>query len=633
MKRFFTTLILMFFGLFSMAQDIENNKQIMNRIIMDEDAYLYSIAIADTFDLAVKEAVGMLANQIVTNVKSVSTSSVSSEVGNDTFSETSYFSSIVQTFTDVRLSEYHVLMVDKPGKKNKSYAAFVYISSDKVREIIDEMKRAEEEAAIERFEKLKKDVNFYFDEGMRALDDIRIGDALKYFYWGYVMSINTKANIDRNNVSQPAAPVFSALLDQTLDAIKVVCEKETEEQVNEYQTYYVKQLAFYYKQKGTYKKITCLDFKYYNGNTFVTGPRVRDGIGMAELSYDLSEIKVHCTYNYEESETPPHILEIMRSKQVKLFSSADKTVNLKVPASIEVPMVEEKDVAIATGSEEETTNSAIALDSTRAQTLYDIMMQVERAIRNKKHNEVAPYFTDNGWDCFNKLVRYGNASIIGVPEYEFVPFGNIVICRSIPMQFRFKNNKQFIEKVTLRFNEEDLIDSIAFTLSEVAEHDILDNTDWKMSSKLTLLTFMEDYQTAYALKRIDYLEKIFSENALIISGYKVLKKAQSDGYKLNGYTHYDTLSKSQYLNRLRGFFSRKEYINLNFTDTEFTQAWNTEDFFGVRVRQEYFSNTYGDVGYLFLLVDLREKVPTIHIRAWQDDKLPLDYLFSLKDVY
>ena len=261
------------------------------------------------------------------------------------------------------------------------------------------------------------------------------------------------------------------------------------------------------------------------------------------------------------------------------------------------------------------------------------MFDIEEAIRNKRYESVADHFTTDGYDCFNKLIRYGNASIIGEPHYEFVSFGHLVICRSITMQFRFRNNKKFVENVVFRFDEADKIESLAFALTDVAQHDIMDNEDWKMDSKLTLLSFMEDYQTAYALGRIDYLERIFSENALIISGYKVLKKVSSDGIKLRGYTHYDTLSKSQYMAKLRRHFKTKEYINLNFTETDFTQAWSTEDFFGIRVRQEYFSNNYGDVGYLFLLVDLREEDPVIHIRAWQDDKLPIDQLFSLKDVY
>ena len=621
----------------------------MNNIMMDHENYLYATAVADSFDLAVKEATGMLASQIMTDVKSESKSSLSSMTNNGDFSESSYFSNITETFTNVQLSDYQVLMIDKPTKKSKTYTAFVYISSKRVAEIIKDMKQAEEKAAAERFNKLKTDINFYYDEGNRALSDIRIGDALKYYFWGYALSSGTKISIERNGNIQPAEPLFSSLIDRTLDAINIVCTEEKEEQVNEYQTTYTKQLAFYYNQDNSYKKITCLDFSYHNGYTYIGGPRVRDGISMAELSYDLDQLKVHCTYKYGENETPPEIQEILKNKQIKTFASSDKLVDVKkVLANNDLPANdEEQENTVESNETEETveqasasdeaetvqSSSTYAIDSLRILYLYDIMKKVESSIKAKKYESVEQYFTEDGYECFDKLIRYGNASIIGTPQYEFIPFGDLMICKSITMQFRFRNNKKFIENINFRFNKDDLIESLAFALTDVAQHDILDNSDWKMNSKLTLLTFMEDYQTAYALKRIDYLEKIFSENALIISGYKVLNKSKSDGVRLNGYTRYDTLSKTQYMSRLRGFFKNKEYINLNFTDTEFTQAWNTQDFFGVRVRQEYFSNTYGDVGYLFLLVDLRGKVPVIHVRAWQDDKLPFEHLFSLKDVY
>lgn len=632
-----------------MAQDLTINKQIMNNIMMDHENYLYATAVADSFDLAVKEATGMLASQIMTDVKSESKSSLSSMTNNGDFSESSYFSNITETFTNVQLSDYQVLMIDKPTKKSKTYTAFVYISSKRVAEIIKDMKQAEEKAAAERFNKLKTDINFYYDEGNRALSDIRIGDALKYYFWGYALSSGTKISIERNGNIQPAEPLFSSLIDRTLDAINIVCTEEKEEQVNEYQTTYTKQLAFYYNQDNSYKKITCLDFSYHNGYTYIGGPRVRDGISMAELSYDLDQLKVHCTYKYGENETPPEIQEILKNKQIKTFASSDKLVDVKKVLANNDLLAndEEQENAVESNEADETveqasasdeaetvqTSSTYAIDSLRILYLYDIMKKVESSIKAKKYESVEQYFTEDGYECFDKLIRYGNASIIGTPQYEFIPFGDLMICKSITMQFRFRNNKKFIENINFRFNKDDLIESLAFALTDVAQHDILDNSDWKMNSKLTLLTFMEDYQTAYALKRIDYLEKIFSENALIISGYKVLNKSKSDGVRLNGYTRYDTLSKTQYMSRLRGFFKNKEYINLNFTDTEFTQAWNTQDFFGVRVRQEYFSNTYGDVGYLFLLVDLRGKVPVIHVRAWQDDKLPFEHLFSLKDVY
>ena len=47
----------------------------------------------------------------------------------------------------------------------------------------------------------------------------------------------------------------------------------------------------------------------------------------------------------------------------------------------------------------------------------------------------------------------------------------------------------------------------------------------------------------------------------------------------------------------------------------------------------YAEDNYGDVGYLFLLVDLRSELPIIHVRAWQNDKLPLGSLIELNDFY
>ena len=111
------------------------------------------------------------------------------------------------------------------------------------------------------------------------------------------------------------------------------------------------------------------------------------------------------------------------------------------------------------------------------------------------------------------------------------------------------------------------------------------------------------------------------------------RKMDNDRIIITESVKYDTLSKVQYMRRLREHFGRKKYINLNFTETDFERSSNGKNFYGIRVRQEYFSDTYGDVGYLFLLVDLRFDEPVIHVRAWQNDKLPMEDLFDLSDVY
>ena len=77
------------------------------------------------------------------------------------------------------------------------------------------------------------------------------------------------------------------------------------------------------------------------------------------------------------------------------------------------------------------------------------------------------------------------------------------------MQFSFRNNASFNRDVVFRFNDKTKkIESIAFRLSAVTESDIVKKSKWSKESRLVLINFLEDYQTAYALKRLDYLESI-----------------------------------------------------------------------------------------------------------------------------
>ena len=91
---------------------------------------------------------------------------------------------------------------------------------------------------------------------------------------------------------------------------------------------------------------------------------------------------------------------------------------------------------------------------------------------------------------------------------------------------------------------------------------------------------------------------------------------------------YDTLSKGQYLARLNNVFDNNEFVNLNFTTTKFNTVNGKNNVIGVQLRQEYFSSSYSDVGYLFLMVDLRGAMPVIHVRTWQPNETPVDELID-----
>ena len=89
--------------------------------------------------------------------------------------------------------------------------------------------------------------------------------------------------------------------------------------------------------------------------------------------------------------------------------------------------------------------------------------QVVDAIKKKNYESVKDLFTDGGYEMFDKLVHYGNASLIGNPNLQFYQLGDRTICRSVPMKFTFKNNKRaFVEDVTFTFNKDEKIESVAF---------------------------------------------------------------------------------------------------------------------------------------------------------------------------
>ena len=276
-----------------------------------------------------------------------------------------------------------------------------------------------------------------------------------------------------------------------------------------------------------------------------------------------------------------------------------------------------------------------------------VMKEVEDAFRVKNYSSVQKYFTQEAFAMLDTLINNAEISVIGNQQYELITCGNTTICRDIDMKFQFRNYVSFIREVVFRFdNESKLITSLAFRLSSIAENDIATKNKWNNDCKFALVNFLEDYQTAYALKRYDYLESIFSDDALFIVGH-VLQKNNDELKDIKQFNLPEEevellrMDKNSYFERLSNVFKSQEYINIRFAETDFQRQMVSaddensegEDIFGVRLLQEYQSTTYGDVGYLFLMVDLRDsKRPVIHVRAWQPDKVDINKLVTLKNL-
>ena len=246
-------------------------------------------------------------------------------------------------------------------------------------------------------------------------------------------------------------------------------------------------------------------------------------------------------------------------------------------------------------------------------------------------------FTTNGFEVYKKLLVYGNASILKIEDnYTTYKMGEQTYVRGIPCTFSFQNNSvKFSENICLELNAEGKIHNITFSLSDIALKDIMSQERWPLTSRLQLIHFLENYKTAYALKRYDYIEKIFSDKALIIVGEKIEESEQLDGskYSLSGDNYeYTRLTKEQYLSRVRKVFSKNEFINIRFEENIVKKRDNQSDVYGINIRQNYFSSNYADQGYLFLMVDMADSVkPTIYVRSWQPLKSFNGHRISLSD--
>ena len=86
------------------------------------------------------------------------------------------------------------------------------------------------------------------------------------------------------------------------------------------------------------------------------------------------------------------------------------------------------------------------------------------------------------------------------------------------------------------------------------------------------------------------------------------------------------------MERLKMVFNRNEFINIQFEDNLVRKTEKNEKIYGIQIAQHYYSSTYADKGYLFLMIDLNDTInPKIYIRTWQPQKNPDGSIFGLED--
>ena len=156
-----------------------------------------------------------------------------------------------------------------------------------------------------------------------------------------------------------------------------------------------------------------------------------------------------------------------------------------------------------------------------------------------------------------------------------------------------------------------------------------DSTD--LARKKIVMHFLEDFRMAYTRKDIAYLEKVYSDDALIIVG-RTLQKVKNYGGDQGGMSvqtvQYVKKTKQEYLSSLANVFKSSESIDVDFENVKVDKHPNKsvlyEDMYCVNLDQIWTSQKktgagYHDEGYLFLMINFSDQNrPQIQVRTWQN---------------
>jgi hypothetical protein len=203
--------------------------------------------------------------------------------------------------------------------------------------------------------------------------------------------------------------------------------------------------------------------------------------------------------------------------------------------------------------------------------------------------------------------------------------------------------KELRRELILIFGEDGTLLSVRFALDTFQFRRIVNNSKDNVDEyrRRLILSYLEQFRTAYNRKDIDFIEQQFSPQALIITGVKV-ERSDKEELQMNTDTpeyQYFRKSKEEYVRDLKNIFRSRKYVDVRFNDIEIKRHERYPEIYAINLYQLW--NTYNitekdgysDEGFLFLLIDFEnEDRPEIYVRVWQEDSMVEDDKSNLVDA-
>lgn len=585
MKRLTLALgIIITMALTVMAQGVDGIKR--------NSSYLYGEGGGATLQAAKEAALADLIQKISVTVHSDFTSKERELNQDGNVTSDAEYQSIIRSYSTATLTNVKTIVL----KPEPDASVFLYIAKSEIDRIFES-----------RVAKAKE----FVGNADEALKNGQIDDALRYYYWSYclVKSLRypNEAKIFVDGQERSLLAWLPTRIDDVMGKVKVQSRRTADNT---------------YEITATYdgRPVRSMDYTYFDGVDNSPVYSILDGKGLVELRPGMAMDAVQLKLEYEFrglSRNDSEVEAVVGAMKPAVYRRAYHRVALDGAAS-----PAESTSTDVNGSMQ----SPLAL--TDMGTLGTAVMKpVMQALRSGSIEQCRKKFTAEGWEEFSMLMGYGKVTLMDDIHLDYFADGDCVVCRGLPVSCRFNRGRVFNEKLSFYIDSNSKqITHVAMGLGREAMNDVvLGHLDWSEKSRTRIVGFLEDYRTAYATKNLEYLDKVFDDNAVIVLGKRlqVAPQLNKEGYMNNHRVQFTQLTKREFLRNLRRQFQSKDYINLHFSQNRIYQLQKGVERYGIEIKQDYYSSNYGDTGYLTLIFDLTNPdQPVIHVRTWQEQPDP-----------
>lgn len=610
------TLILLLMGAFTASAQMPihstADQNLYEEICRDTafEQYVWAVGFGYTLEEADNMALQSLAsidlNIVAIHTGETSTSSSGGKISGVDKDEAKFVGTVMMSLTNIHRIDLSDI---KYNGQKYNYVCLRYVTADEWEK---------------RHDSLKGRIEAYIED---AELQTSVVDLLRCYTWAYALIGQYQGSEPIRFEGQTADQFVLGKLRELLNKIEVKVsgiEKDENNKNYPYKLY----LDFMYDEEP----LSDITFSYFDGTGPVTGECVKDGRGMVAVKRlnEKFDLTIDCFMEDQARQRDAGLYQAILQLKEKggTLAGAAKSIETE-PKGVKPRKSIDTNATVSAVTEslkEVEASYGKTTKADNAEVYGKIMSEIVASFQNLSGSDVSHHFTDKAWEEYNKIVKEGNPVVARTPAWKFVKLDSLVICRELPVKLKFPSSrKSFIEDVVFRINERTKkIESVAYKLSASTEKCIMAK-DWPERDRLTLITFLEDYRSAYCLRDIGYIKKVFSDDAYIITG-KVLQKSKVKYNDKNDLTEGDKViytrhSKTEYVEHLKRSFRSKEFVNVRFEECDVCSGFAAKKgIYTVQVRQFYASNNYSDEGILSLAIDMRAVDPLVRVRVWQQER-------------